>query len=85
VILAYRRGTEDERAFWRKAIEGGESSDQNLEKALGLITKYGTLNDTIGRAVHYGTIARDALAPLPDTAWKSALMEVIDFCIERVN
>lgn len=85
VILAYRRGTEEERAFWRKAIEGGESSDQNLERALGLITKYGTLNDTIGRAVHYGTIARDALAPLPDTAWKSALMEVIDFCIERVN
>ena len=85
VILAYRRGTEEERAFWRKAIEGGESNDQNLEKALGLITKYGTLNETIGRAVHYGTIARDALAPLPDTAWKSALMEVIDFCIERVN
>lgn len=85
VILAYRRGTEEERAFWRKAIEGGESSDQNLERALGLITKYGTLTDTIGRAVHYGTIARDALAPLPDTAWKSALMEVIDFCIERVN
>ncbi len=85
VILAYRRGTEEERAFWRQAIEGGKSSDQHLEKALGLITKYGTLNDTIARAVHYGTIARDALAPLPDTAWKSALMEVIDFCIERVN
>ncbi|EJL57782.1 MULTISPECIES: polyprenyl synthetase family protein [unclassified Rhizobium] len=85
VILAYRRGTEEERAFWRQAIEGGESSDQNLERALGLIAKYGTLNDTIARAVHYGTIARDALAPLPETAWKSALMEVIDFCIERVN
>ncbi|AJD40297.1 octaprenyl-diphosphate synthase [Rhizobium gallicum bv. gallicum R602sp] len=85
VILAYRRGTQDERAFWRDAIEGGNSTDANLEKALGLITKYGTLNDTISRAVHYGTIARDALAPLPETAWKSALMEVIDFCIERVN
>ncbi|WP_413709059.1 polyprenyl synthetase family protein [Rhizobium sp. Rhizsp82] len=85
VILAYRRGTQEERAFWRDAIEGGNSSDANLEKALGLITKYGTLNDTIARAVHYGTIARDALAPLPDTPWKSAMMEVIDFCIERVN
>ena len=85
VILAYRRGTEEERAFWRDAIEGGNSTDANLEKALGLITKYGTLNDTIARAIHYGTIARDALAPLPDTAWKSSLMEVIDFCIERVN
>lgn len=85
IILAYRRGTQDERAFWRDAIEGGNSTDANLEKALGLITKYGTLNETIGRAVHYGTIARDALAPLPETLWKSALMEVIDFCIERVN
>ncbi|RWY65281.1 polyprenyl synthetase family protein [Rhizobium leguminosarum] len=85
VILAYRRGTEDERAFWRDAIEAGNSTDANLEKALGLITKYGTLSDTIGRAIHYGTIARDALAPLPDTVWKSALMEVIDFCVERVN
>ncbi|MBY5797541.1 polyprenyl synthetase family protein [Rhizobium leguminosarum bv. viciae] len=85
VILAYRRGTADERAFWRDAIEAGNSTDANLEKALGLITKYGTLSDTIGRAIHYGTIARDALAPLPDTVWKSALMEVIDFCIERVN
>jgi octaprenyl-diphosphate synthase len=85
VILAYRRGTEDERAFWRDAIENGNSSEENLQKAMGLITKYGALNDTIGRAVHYGTIARDALAPLPDGPWKSALMEVIDFCIQRVN
>jgi octaprenyl-diphosphate synthase len=85
VILSYRRGTEDERAFWRDAIEGGNSNDANLDKAMGLITKYGALSDTIARAIHYGTIARDALAPLPDTPWKSALLEVIDFSIERVN
>ncbi|MGV8936173.1 MAG: polyprenyl synthetase family protein [Allorhizobium sp.] len=85
VILAYRRGTQTERAFWREAIEGGQSDDAHLEKALGLITKYGGLTDTIARALHYGTIARDALAPLPDTEWKSALMDVIDFCVERVN
>jgi octaprenyl-diphosphate synthase len=85
VILSYRRGTQDERAFWRNAIENGESSDENLEKALGLITKYNGLGDTIGRATHYGTIARDALAPLPQSPWKNALLEVIDFCIERLN
>ena len=85
VILAYRRGTEAERAFWREAIEGGQSDDAHLEKALGLITKYGGLADTTARALHYGTIARDALAPLPDTDWKSALLDVIDFCVERVN
>ncbi len=85
VILAYRRGTKEEREFWRDAIEQGQNDDARLEKALGLITKYGALNDTIARALHYGTIARDALAPLPETEWKSALMDVIDFCIARVN
>ena len=85
VILAYRRGTQEERQFWRDAIEGGKSDDAQLEKALGLLNKYGSLADTTARAVHYGTIARDALAPLPESPWKNALLEVIDFCIERVN
>lgn len=85
VILSYRRGTTDERSFWKRAIENGESTDENLEVALGLIKKYNGLTDTISRANHYGTIARDALAPLPKSPWKDALMEVIDFCIERVN
>ncbi len=85
VILAYRRGTQDERAFWRDAIEGGNSSDTNLEKAMGLIQKYGSLSDTTQRALHYGAIARDALAPLSDSPWKSALLEVIDFCVARVH
>ncbi|MCD2179726.1 polyprenyl synthetase family protein [Rhizobium sp. C1] len=85
VILAYRRGSAEERAFWKKAIEEGQSSDENLAIAFGLIKKYGSLADTITRARHYGTIARDALAPLPETPLKDALLEVIDFCIERVS
>jgi len=43
------------------------------------------IGDTIGRARHFGEIARDALAPLRSTPQKSALLEVIDFCIERAN
>ncbi|MFD1745818.1 polyprenyl synthetase family protein [Rhizobium helianthi] len=85
VILSYRRGTSEDRDFWKTAIEQGESSDENLERALGLITKYNGLGDTIARAKHYGAIARDALSPLPASAHKDALMEVIDFCIARVN
>jgi octaprenyl-diphosphate synthase len=85
VILAWRRGTSEERQFWRDAIENGRNDDASLERALGLITKYGSLSDTIARANHYGTIARDAIAALPASLWKAALMEVIDFCIGRVN
>jgi octaprenyl-diphosphate synthase len=85
VILAWRRGTGEERQFWREAIENGRNDDASLERAMGLITKYGSLSDTIARANHYGTIARDAIEALPASPWKAALMEVIDFCIGRVN
>jgi octaprenyl-diphosphate synthase len=85
VVLAYRRGSEAERTFWREAIEGGKNDDAALEKALGLITKYGSLKDTMARAEHYASIARDALAPLPDSDEKAALLEVIAFCLNRAN
>ncbi len=47
--------------------------------------RHGALNDTVNRRRHFGEIARDALAPLPNSPQKSALLDVIDFCISRVN
>ncbi|MDF1606622.1 polyprenyl synthetase family protein [Hoeflea sp. YIM 152468] len=85
VVLAYRRGSESERAFWKEAIEGGISDEKALERALGLLTKYNCLKDTTARAEHYASIARDALAPLPETDEKSALLDVIAFCLNRVS
>ncbi|PWK68198.1 polyprenyl synthetase family protein [Aminobacter sp. AP02] len=84
VILSYRRGTAGERAFWKSAIEDGVSDDAALEKAVGLMVRHGAIADTIGRASHFGEIARDALAPLESTPQKAALLDVIDFCISRV-
>ncbi|TIW51557.1 MAG: polyprenyl synthetase family protein, partial [Mesorhizobium sp.] len=85
VILAYRRGTKAERSFWKRAIEENVTDDAGLEKAIGLMARHGAIADTIGRARHFGEIARDALAPLEATPQKSALLDVIDFCISRVN
>ena len=85
VILAYRRGRDEERAFWKDAIENGNADDNALERATELIAKYSGITDTIARAEHYSSMARDALAPLPATPEKAALLEVIDFCLSRVN
>jgi octaprenyl-diphosphate synthase len=85
VILSYRRGTAGERQFWKTAIEGSNADDAALEKATGLMKRHGAIADTIARARHFGDIARDALAPLDETRQKAALIEVIDFCISRVN
>ena len=85
VILAYRRGSAAEREFWKAAIEGAHTDDAALERARSLMARHGAIGDTIGRARHFGEIARDALAPLAKTPQKDALLDVIDFCISRVS
>lgn len=85
VILAFRRGDAEERAFWRRTVERLEIGDDDLGHALALMEKHGSLHDTVLRARHYGAIARDALGIFPDGPIKTALDEVIDFCIERAH
>ena len=83
VVLAFRRGDTDERSFWRRTLEALEHREGDLDHAVGLMTKHGALRDTVARAGHYGAIARDALGIFPDGPEKKALLEVVDFCIER--
>jgi len=85
VVLAFRRGSDAERDFWRRTLERGETADADLDHAIGLMAKHRALEDTIGRAHHYGSIARDALALFPDSAMKAALVETVDFCIARTH
>lgn len=85
VILAFRRGTAEEREFWRRALETGQTSDVELEHALTALRRHGALDDTIERARHYGAIAKDALALFPASEGKTALLEVVDFCVARAH
>jgi octaprenyl-diphosphate synthase len=83
VILAFARGSEIERAFWRRTIQEGDQQERDLDKAISLMEKHGALYDTVERARHYGAIARDALGLFSDGEIKAALSDIIDFCIER--
>jgi len=47
------------------------------------MNKHHALTDTVDRARHYGAVARDALGIFPDNPQKQALLELVDFCIER--
>ena len=85
VVLSFRRGSEAERTFWRRALEDGDASEADLEHAIGLMTKHRALEDTIQRARHYGAIAKDALALFPASPMKEALEETVEFCIARSN
>ncbi len=83
VILAYARGSEEERKFWQDAIIGHRSSDADLAHATELMCAHGTIDDTLERARHFGQRAVDAIAGFGPGKAKSALVETVEFAIAR--
>ena len=83
VILAYARGNEEERGFWREAIGGNRNSDEDLAHAIGLIRKHDAVNATRERARHYAQRAIDAIAGFPASAAKAAMGEAAEFAVAR--
>jgi octaprenyl-diphosphate synthase len=83
VVLAFERGNDEERRFWRRTLEQGEQSDGDLERATTLMEQHGALSDSLARAAQYADGARGALAGFPDSPAKAALYDLVDFCVER--
>ena len=83
VILAYARGDEADRKFWKEAMSGLHGEDANLAHAQQLLRTTGAIDDTMARARHYGQRAIDAIGMYGNSAAKSALVEAVEFAIAR--
>ncbi|WND03263.1 polyprenyl synthetase family protein [Temperatibacter marinus] len=83
VLLASRRGSDEEMTFWKRCMEEHDQKEEDLTQALALITKHQTIEATVNRARHYGDKAKDALAIFPANEARKALEDIVDFCIER--
>lgn len=83
LILAYHRGDEKARDFWRQAVETPSDDEDRLKKAVALMTETHALADTIERARHYGDRAKDALGLFAAGPTRETLIRVVDFSIAR--
>ncbi|MDE2436780.1 MAG: polyprenyl synthetase family protein [Sphingomonadales bacterium] len=83
VILAYARGNEDERAFWRAAIGGHRTSDEDLAHAIALIARHDAVNATRERARHFAQRAIDAIVGFPASEARAAMAEAAEFAVTR--
>lgn len=83
VILAYARGTEAQRQFWKDAMRGLSAKDADLVQAQSWLEETGAIADTLARARLYGQRAIDAIGSFPGGAAKSALIEAVEFAIAR--
>jgi len=83
VILAYARGTEAERKFWRDAISGHRTSEADLGEAIRLLRSHDAVTATRDRARHFADRAIDAIAGFPASAAKAAMTEAAQFAVAR--
>jgi octaprenyl-diphosphate synthase len=83
VILAYARGNDEERAFWRDAIAGHRVSDSDLSHATDLIRRHQALDTTRERARHFAARAIDAVAGFPASQARAAMIEAAEFAVAR--
>jgi len=83
VILAYARGGEAERRFWRDAILGHRASEADLAEAIALIERHNAIADTRERARHFAARAIDAISIFPDGKARQAMAEAAQFAVAR--
>jgi octaprenyl-diphosphate synthase len=83
ILVAFARGDEEERTFWRRTIEELDQRPGDLERAMRLVTRRGALAETLGRARAYAATAIDALSMFRDGVERRALIEAAAFATER--
>src|SRR3546814_138855 len=83
VILAYARGSDADRRFWRQAMSGEGAGDADLAHAFGLLKSTEAIADTLDRARHYGQRAIDALGSFAPSAARAAMIETAEFAVAR--
>ena len=83
ILLAFARGDEAERVFWRRALEEMDQRPGDLEHAIELIERRGALAETLLRARGYAATAIDALSIFHDGVERRALIEAAAFATER--
>jgi len=83
ILVAFARGGEEERTFWRRTIEDLDQRPGDLEQAIRLVERRGALAETLARARAYVATAIDALSMFQDGAERRALIEAAAFATER--
>jgi octaprenyl-diphosphate synthase len=81
LIYALRNGNDEQRALIRRSIE--EGTVEQLAQITTAIESTGGLAYTARLARQEAALAIEAIATLPDSAYKQALRELADFAVER--
>jgi len=85
VLLAFARGDEADRAFWRRCIEDGEVGEAEVAGAVRRVRETGALEECRTRASAFADGAVASLADVPDSETRRILEDVVHFTVSRLR
>lgn len=85
VIRAIARADAEERAFWERTIGKGRQEDGDLDQALALLAKHGTLDSTRDTALDWIAKAKASIAKAPDHPIRDMLTDLADYVVARIT
>jgi len=84
VIKAVAKADAGERAFWSRVIEAGKQEEGDLQQAIDLMQRHGTLAHTRAEALDWAEKAKAAVRRLPNSELRGLLVGLADYVVARV-
>ena len=79
IILAWQESSDKERKFWERTLRAGNQQDGDFEKAREIINKYSCIERSLDFATSEVNRASQAIAVIPKSKLKDALIEAAKF------
>ncbi len=85
LIKAIARADKPELTFWNRVIAKGKQDDSDLDRALGLLARHGSMEATRADALTWANRARKSLGKLPRSDLKSMFEALADYVVARIK
>lgn len=83
VVIARRRGSDEDRVFWDRAMNIETQEESDLAHAIHLIRQTDAAEASLAEARAYAGLAKTALVSLPENPYRDILADLADFCVSR--
>ncbi|MEM6626637.1 MAG: polyprenyl synthetase family protein [Pseudomonadota bacterium] len=83
VLVARERASEEDKAFWERALDVSRQTEEDLPRAIALIRATGAVSATLKAAREEATQAKKSLLGLSETAARDELALLADYCVDR--
>lgn len=83
IIIAYELSDNNEKNFWQKIIASSEKNQKDFSWVLEIFNKYNVIDKCLNMAEDFINTAKKNLVMAPNNQIKEALIEVLDFSINR--